>query len=256
MTTEMTVKSNGSALALLNAGLLERLQEAAQPVYGLENVTQKHLKIPLLKVCQGMTPQLSRNHEGHIPGLQVGDLFNELTCEKYGPEVLSVPYGFEDKYIKYKPSADGDLSGVEKFYQNVSEVPPSELEFGPNGEKPVTTWIIAMKAAILKEDETFDEVCIPFSSSGLGQARKWITIMGQGSNGPCRRVYKLTTFEKSDGAKHWYLIRPLPASPVTPEFVQAFMKRAEFLRGNSSVDFGSLDNEERQPGSDDDAPRY
>jgi len=52
---------------------------------GTEHITKDDIRLPKLAIAQGLSDQLKRGNPKQIPGLQLAQLFNDLTGEIYGP---------------------------------------------------------------------------------------------------------------------------------------------------------------------------
>lgn len=57
---------------------------------GKEEITRDEIRLPRLTVAQGLHPQLVPGEAKHIPGLTIGQMFNDVTEEVYGSGPLTV----------------------------------------------------------------------------------------------------------------------------------------------------------------------
>lgn len=71
-------------------GVAERPEGLADGSAGLEGVRMDEIKLPRLAIAQGLSPQLVPGTPEYIKGLAIGDMFNDVTGEIYGPGPLTV----------------------------------------------------------------------------------------------------------------------------------------------------------------------
>jgi hypothetical protein len=250
--------TRGPVTLATDAGVPEYLKELIGNQAGLEDVDQSDLIIPRLAVAQGTTPELKKSSENYIKDLKVGDLFNSLTGEVYGESVTVLPLFFYRNYIKFRKNADGSPAGVERIYKDRSEVPDHELEFQGDA-KPVTTAFRNIMAMLIQEGRKPEPICVSFKpGSKLG--KKWVSIM-KGLNLPCYvRTYTLTVMELSNAKGTWNEPKATEGEWVPKALVAQAKSYFESLQeAGVKVDTTGMsmdDVEDREPGSDDDAPRY
>jgi hypothetical protein len=58
---------------------------------GFEEVTQADIKIPMLRICQSMSPYRMKSDPKYIRDLEEGQFFNTITKQNYGNKVRVVP---------------------------------------------------------------------------------------------------------------------------------------------------------------------
>lgn len=227
---------------------------------GLEQVDREDTLIPRLCVAGSTTPQLDKSNESFIKGLQVGEMFNSLTGENYGETVTVIPLFFFKTFIKFKKTADGSLGGIETIYESRDQVPDAELLW-IGDSKPVTTKFLNVMSLIVREGVKPEPISVSFKSTGLKFAKKWVSMM-KGLNLPCYvRTYSLDVVDGQKGQLKWKNIRSMPGSFVPEGFVaQAERYFTSLQDAGVKVDTTgvTMDDEplDREPGSDDDAPRY
>jgi hypothetical protein len=83
----------------------------AKDARGKENLTADDLTLPRLALAQAMSPQVTKGKPEYIKGLEVGQMFNNLTGEIYG---------------------EGPLQ-----FTVLRRDPPRGIEFGPNVGDPI-----------------------------------------------------------------------------------------------------------------------
>lgn len=80
---------------------LDYLNDANDSMEGFEEVNAKTMAVPFLKLAQDLTPQLKASKPNYIEGLKLGDFFNPITGEIYGPNIQLVILKFEELYIEW-----------------------------------------------------------------------------------------------------------------------------------------------------------
>jgi len=74
---------------------------------GSENVGSDDLVIPRIEIVQALSPARKKNDPGYIEGAEEGMLFNSLTRELYGTEIMIVPVLFKKEYLVWKDRDNG-----------------------------------------------------------------------------------------------------------------------------------------------------
>lgn len=75
--------------------------------YGYDNQTSEDRMVPFLGLTQDLSPQLKKNKPEYIPGLELGNLFNSVTAENYGSDLLIIPAITEHVYTLWVPRDQG-----------------------------------------------------------------------------------------------------------------------------------------------------
>jgi len=74
---------------------------------GFEDIDQSTMAIPFLKIAQALSPEMKENKPEYIPGLKLGDMFNNVTQEIYGKEINIIIGKFEHGYTEWLPMRKG-----------------------------------------------------------------------------------------------------------------------------------------------------
>lgn len=77
---------------------------------GFEDIDSSTMAIPFLKIAQSLSPEMKSNKAEHIQGLELGDIFNNVTQEIYAKEGESIGIiigQFEHMYIEWLPKRQG-----------------------------------------------------------------------------------------------------------------------------------------------------
>ena len=183
---------------------------------GLEETTTEDFAIPFIRVLQPMSPQLQKQHGGYVAGASAGDLYNTVTGEAYDGEkgITIVPCAYNKKYIEWIPrekggglvNANHDIS----ILSSCSRDSESRRYYTPEGNEIVET---AQFFILVLDGETAQQAVLAFTSTQLGVARKWLTMLRmarvQNSKGDSVEApmfaynYKLTTTTQSNDKGSW-----------------------------------------------------
>lgn len=159
---------------------------------GTEHLQREDVKMPRLTLAQKMSPQMEKSDPKYIPGLNTGDLFNDLTSEIYGPGPINFTIVRADKprAIEFIPMDEG--GGIRDF--NVPMNDP-RTRWSPEGEKPVATVYYDYILALLPSREP---VVLSLKSTQLKVAKQLNGLM-QLRGLPCfTGLYELSTATKSN----------------------------------------------------------
>jgi hypothetical protein len=135
---------------------------------GFEDTVQTDLMIPRLALAQALSPQVTDGDPARIADLKVGDLFNSVTNQVYGREVIvQVLRKMPLRAMEFRSIDDG--GGVAD--PNVPLDDP-RLKWGTSGDKkadkPKATLFRDFLAVILPQREM---IALSFKSSGINAAK-------------------------------------------------------------------------------------
>ena len=183
---------------------------------GLEETTTEDFAIPFIRVLQPMSPQLQKQHGSYVQGASAGDLYNTVTGEAYDGEkgITIVPCAYNKKYIEWIPREKGgglvNASHDISILSNCTRDPENRRYYTPEGNEIVET---AQFFILILDGETAQQAVLAFTSTQLGVARKWLTMLRmarvQNSKGDSVEApmfaynYKLTTTTQSNDKGSW-----------------------------------------------------
>ena len=182
---------------------------------GLEDTTTEDFAIPFIRVLQPTSPQLQKADGKHIPGASAGDLYKTVTNELYDGEkgVSVVPCAYNKKYIEWIPREKG--GGLVNPNHDISILSKCKRDdetrrlYTPEGNEIVET----AQFFILLTEPSPQQAVVAFTSTGLGVARKWLTMLRmarvQNSKGEAVEApmfaytYTLSTVTQSNDKGTW-----------------------------------------------------
>lgn len=132
---------------------------------GTEHITSDDVHMPRLVLAQAMSPQVNKSNPDYVKGLGVGDLFNSVSGQVYGPGPLtfSILVAHPPRAVEFAPLSEG--GGV--LDPNVS-LTDSRLKFGPNGEHPKATKFYDF---VLYLHDTKEMISMSLARSGIKAAK-------------------------------------------------------------------------------------
>lgn len=144
------------------------------PVRGAEEVGADDLVIPRLELVQSLSKCRKKSDPAYIEGIEEGELYNNVTRERYGSVVTLVPVYYKSTYLLWR---DQDLGGgfagsystielAEKARQ--TQEAPDEWEAVRTGEH---------YCLILREDGRMQEILVSMAKSKLKHSKKWNALI-------------------------------------------------------------------------------
>jgi len=183
---------------------------------GLENVTSEDLIIPQLKIAQKTNKEVDENDGAYIPGVQIGDVMNNITGEFYGGDegITVVPVAYKRVYLEFiDRDAGGGFVALHENPAIMSETSRNNKgqDALQNGNYIQTT---ANHYVLLLEDGKATPVRIAMQSTQLKKSKRWNSMM---ANLRLRRKdgtsftpssyshsYQLTTVPESNIKGGWF----------------------------------------------------
>lgn len=226
-----------------------------------EQVGGSDLLIPRLAVAQaGMSPQLKKNSELFIIGLEEGQLFNTVTNEIYGEEATVIPLFFTKNYIEFE---QGGTLKVLNFYKTLADVPKGDLDWGVDGDgkrvAPAVTEFKNRMCLIQTGSGAWQPIIVSFKKGENKFSDQWnsqIKFAKLADKLPAfAHTYKVTPKMKTDGSKSWYVKTVSPLG-FTPEniFKEATEYFEQLSKGGYQVDNAGIEPEAEDADTSFDAP--
>jgi len=213
---------------------------------GLENTAQSDINIPRLALAQALSPQVTEGDPARLPGLTVGDMFNSVTGQVYGREVIvQVLRKMPLRAMEFYAIDDG--GGVKR-----PSVPMDDpaMQWGSSGnkkdDKPKATLFRDFIAVILPQREM---IALSFKSSGLRTAKDLWGLVTMRNRSVFAGRYRITTGVKLDPKPH-QIFRVENAGWVSQTDAQLGEESFEAVQMISAEQIESK-SETREPGSDD-----
>jgi hypothetical protein len=164
---------------------------------GKEEITADEIRLPRLTIAQGLHPQLVPGDGQHIPGLVIGNMFNDVTEEIYGNGPLTV-------VPIYRHVARLEFDKNDKKVVLARDIPAGDDRFkwskgtGPNGEDepPRATEFVEFVSLLLRPGKEPERVVVSIKTTNKemrAAAKLWTTYIDT-RNGPIYSgLYRLTS---------------------------------------------------------------
>lgn len=102
MAKNTEVAATGGALAFSATELPDFLKDKMGDDRGNEGVSSADVTVPRLDLCQSLSECRKKNSPEYIPGIEEGQLYNNITREIYGDSVLIVPVAFKKEFLLWR----------------------------------------------------------------------------------------------------------------------------------------------------------
>jgi hypothetical protein len=149
---------------------------------GLQNVNETDQLVPRLQIAAGTSKQIMKGDEKHIPGLQVGEIFNTVTKEVYGDSVAVIPVWFSknrilfDKDWKIECSSPDGVKGG-KINPTCDGCEYSQWGSGANDVGFACTEFRNFAVLVVSEDGSSSLASVSFKGTSSGTAKTWINMI-------------------------------------------------------------------------------
>lgn len=166
----------------LPAGMADQLM--ADAGIGYENVGLQDKVIPFVSIAQGLSPQLDENDAKYIPGLKLGDIFNNANNYVWSGRtgIKFVPAAYNLKYQEWKPREKGGGYIGEHGPEILKNVKEEERDgkFGrwlPNGNNIVIAGVWFGLIVDTEPGFTPQPAVISFTSTQLKKSKKLMSLL-------------------------------------------------------------------------------
>lgn len=137
---------------------------------GLENVDIQDMSLPFLRVAQSLSPQLDKDSDAYMEGLELGMFFNTVTKFIYGKEVGLIPIRYERAWIEWHPDRGGYVG---KHSPGSIKIDKSEFsKWKYNGNVISDTM---MFYCLISGHLDHGPILFCLSSTGIKHAKNWLT---------------------------------------------------------------------------------
>jgi hypothetical protein len=167
-------------------------EKQGQSARGQENVQAEDLVIPRLEVVQDLSPARKKSDPNYIEGAEEGMLYNNVTRELYGKDVLVVPVGFVKEWLIWKDREKGGGFRGAFPTQADAEAARDQLEDADDCEVIDTNQQFCL---LLKADGSVEEIVVSMAKSKAKVSRKWNSLIRLANGDSFSRVYRLSAVE-------------------------------------------------------------
>lgn len=206
---------------------------------GAENVTADDLIIPRLEQCQAISPCRKKDSPAYIAGIEDGDLYNNITRQVYGDEVLIVPVFYRKEWIIWRDrDAGGGFRGAfatkedaERALPNVEDADDCDIAD------------IAQHFSLLVDPKTgkTEELVVSMARSKLKTSRTLNSLIRLNEGDSFSRVYRLKSVgDKNQKNQDYYNYAVSAAGfPSKAIYEQAEKLYYSIVSGERTIDRGT-----------------
>lgn len=252
-------KKQTEALEQVKPGALEEMPDFidAGDVSGKENISKDDMQMPRLALAQKMSHEVDKDDDKYIEGLEVGDFFNSVTGEIFGPGPLKFVVLRTDRprYVEFIPLKEG--GGIRDF-----NVPANDPRTKWDGDKkPIATKFYDFIIMFVPDNFQVDMnlppkiIALSFKSTGIKTAKKLNTLLKERPGPLYAGVYKIWSGDDENQHGKFKIYKVDNAGwPSKDEFGQQFLKFAQLCAdGLKDKDVNiHRDQTEGGPADDDD----
>ena len=201
---QVTIKKEGA----LATNLFE-----ADANEGTQNISQKDLALPFLKILGQLSPEVNKRDGKYVEGAEPGKIINTVTNKLYD-EIEVIPVFYKRQYVEWADR--GTSTGAPVAIHNADSDIISQTTRGkdykdrlPNGnylENTANHYVIYL-------NDTPQQAMVSMKSTQLKVSRKWNSMMMgikmQGKNGlftppTYSHIYKLKSVQMSNDKGTWF----------------------------------------------------
>lgn len=191
------------------------LQGQEGGVLGRENVESGDLVIPRLEIVQALSPCRKKSDPSYIEGAEEGMMFNNVTRELYGHEVILIPVYFRKEYVIWKDRKKG--GGFRGAFNSQPEAEAARDSMDDYADLEVLDTAHQF-CLLVKPDGRVEEIVVSMSKSKMKVSRKWNSLIRMTNLDSFARSYKMATFEDTNNNnENYWNFTVSPGTFVTEE---------------------------------------
>lgn len=167
---------------------------------GSEDVGVNDIILPRIDVLQALSPQIKKSDPQYIEGAEQGVIFNTVSGELYGEEILFIPVKFAREFIVWQDRKLG--GGFNGAFPTLDEAERERDALdSPDNYEVVETHVHYI--LLMHEDGRLEEAVLSLAKSKRKVSRKLNSLVQMVPGDRFARVYKLSAIEV-DGPKGEY----------------------------------------------------
>lgn len=162
---------------------------------GNEAIGTEDVVIPRIELVQALSPCLKPNDPHYIPGAKVGDLFNSLTRELYGPKLRVVPVYYKAQYLGWRDRKKG--GGFCGAFDTLQECEKRIAE-QPNREEWEAIRTGQHVVLVVKDDGQMEEAGVSMARTKEKISKQWNSLIRMKGEGQDRFAGAYTLFSTEE----------------------------------------------------------
>lgn len=201
--TATAVAAPSTKPALYHQQMPDFLAEKQQSSRGNEQVGVEDIIIPRLEIVQALSPCKKKSDPTFIEGCEDGMMYNNVTRELYGDEVLLLPVYFRKEYLVWVDRTKGDgnqgfrgsFPTAELAAQHIAELDEDHLQIIDTAQQ---------FCLLVHSEGRIEEVVVSMARSKMKPSRRWNSLIRLAGGDRWARLYKMTTVEEKGKKGSYY----------------------------------------------------
>jgi hypothetical protein len=194
-------------------GMPSYFDRALDSLEGFEQINQRTMAIPFVRILQKLNPQIDEHRDEFIEGAEEGMWYNTVTKRLHGAKIEVICGKFEQIYIEWRPNRGGfvgyhDPENARRLATESKTVDDFGKWKTPEGNLLQENYVYYCIEAGREKEGIF---IISLASSMIGVARVWNRLLTSHvmSNGeiaaPYYLVWELSTTYRENAKGGWYV---------------------------------------------------
>jgi hypothetical protein len=198
---------------------------------GMEDVDSSDILLPRLGLCQSLSPQRRKSDSAYIPGLEEGQLFNTVTQEIYGIDLVVIALFFFKNRIKYIDIDEG--GGIDCISVNAIDggrLSPAScascqfsswgngaLKESESANDPPLCTLYHNFMAFMPDVEIPSPIAVSYKSTGLKLSKQLLAAVRLTNMPMFSKYYRVTVVEMKKDKNQWFEKKITPDKYVNRE---------------------------------------
>lgn len=216
-----------TAVARGAADVPEHIRQSAQG-RGSENIGMEDLVIPRLELVQALSKCLEEGSAAYIEGARPGMLYNSVTRQLYGDQVLVCPVYFRKQWLAWKDQKAGGGFGGAFDTPAEAQARIDEQDKDREDWEAIET---AQQIVLIVDTDTYEttEAVIPMARTRMKVSRQWNSLIRVNGFDRFSRIYEVFTVDETNSVNQSYKNMAIRYVDFAPQTVY---KTAEDLYNN------------------------
>jgi len=171
---------------------------------GTENVGVNDLIVPRLEIVQSLSPCKDKTDPNYIPGIEEGELYNNVTRQRLGAEVLVCPVYYRTEWLVWKDRKKG--GGFRGSFASEAEAKAriDELEDDEGEDCEVVDTAQHFCLLIDPVVGKISEIVLSMSRSKRKVSRRWNSLIRINEGDSFSRIYRVGAVTEANAQNQKY----------------------------------------------------
>lgn len=169
---------------------------------GAENVGSEDVIIPRIELIQALSPARKKSDPSYIEGADEGMMFNNVTRELYGLEVMVVPVYYQKQFLVWKDRKMG--GGTNGFRGAFNTRADAEAAIAALNEEGLEISDTAQHFVLALHGDKWSEAVVSMAKSKIKVSKRWNSLMRLTDTDSFSRAYKLSSAVETNARNEQY----------------------------------------------------